>query len=274
MYREIFTVIAIMLLSTGLYAQDTDPLRNTIPERMSYLDNGSIRIGVNLSIGGAITYLAESDKLVNMINSHDWGRQIQMSFYSGPRPFIPEGAEVAESWKGLGWNPIQSGDCYSFPSEILEHRNDGKSIYVRCIPKIWPLRNVPGECEFECWIQLEGNRAKVRSRLVNFREDTIQYVPGGQELPAVYTNGPWYKLVSYLGDKPFAGEDLTVLVDKEDGKGWPWRTWCGRSSSSWGETTCRSRATHRSGSASATRSSERSRRRRRWASVPAAPTWG
>jgi hypothetical protein len=224
-HRAMFTIITLLQVALGLCAQDTDPLRDTIPERMSYLDNGTLRIGVNLSIGGAITYLAESEKQINMINSHDWGRQIQMSFYSGPRPFVPDGAHVKEAWKGLGWNPIQSGDSYSFPSEILEHRNDGNSIYVRCIPKIWPLRNVPGECEFECWIRLEGHTAKIRSRLVNSREDHTQYMPGRQELPAVYTNGPWYKLVSYLGDKPFSGEAPTVLVDKGDGKGWPWRTW-------------------------------------------------
>jgi hypothetical protein len=30
-----------------------------------------------------------------MINSYDWGRQIQMSFYSGPVPYVPEGGETA-----------------------------------------------------------------------------------------------------------------------------------------------------------------------------------
>ena len=39
---------------------------------------------------------------------------------------------------------------------------------------------------------------------------------------AVYTNAPWYKLVSYLGDKPYENEPVTVVVDKGDGKGWPW----------------------------------------------------
>ena len=75
---------------------------------MSYLDNGVIKIGINLDIGGAITYLSPSGSKENAINSHDWGRQIQMSFYSGPNPYQPEGTEVRESWKFLGWNPIQS----------------------------------------------------------------------------------------------------------------------------------------------------------------------
>ena len=32
---------------------------------MSYLDNGSVRIGVDLSLGGVITYLADSKKKIN-----------------------------------------------------------------------------------------------------------------------------------------------------------------------------------------------------------------
>ena len=33
---------------------------------MSYLDNGTVRIGVDLNLGGAITYLADSRRLVNI----------------------------------------------------------------------------------------------------------------------------------------------------------------------------------------------------------------
>jgi len=101
---------------------------------MSYLDNGTIRVGVNLSLGGSITYLADSRDRINIINNHDWGRQIQMSFYSGPVPFTPGGKQPSKTWAGLGWNPIQSGDCAGNRSRIIDHRNDGKSIYVKCVP--------------------------------------------------------------------------------------------------------------------------------------------
>lgn len=206
----------LLVLSGAVRADDES--------RMSWLDNGTLRLGVDLSIGGAITYLAESSAGINMINSHDWGRQIQMSFYSGPNPYLPEGATVNEAWKQLGWNPIQSGDCYGFRSRVLEHRNDGSSVYVRCVPQQWPLKNVPGECTFEGWFRLEGNTVVARSRISNARSDRTQYAARHQELPAVYTNGPWYKLVSYLGDQPFTGAAPTILVDRGDGKGWPWRT--------------------------------------------------
>ena len=190
-------------------------------DNILYLDNGKIRIGVNLGLGGAVTYLAEIGKK-NLINSYDWGRQIQMSFYSGPIPYEPEGYKVREEWKALGWNPIQSGDCYNHPSKILEQRISDNEIYVKSIPMQWPMENCPGECTFETWYRLDGKNVQVHSRLVNKREDKTQYDSRHQELPAVYTNGEWYKLVSYIGTKPCTNDAVTELCTKENGLGWPW----------------------------------------------------
>ena len=182
---------------------------------MSFLDNGKIRLGVNLDIGGAITHLSDSEKRVNVINSYDWGRQVQMSFYSGPRPFAPKGKKPSDHWKHLGWNPIQSGDYKGFKSKVTVHKNDGKTIYVKCIPMHWPLDKVPGRCTFECRLSLEGNTVRVWSRLNNARADKTQYPGRSQELPAVYTNGPLYRLMTYTGDKPFTGDKLTRIVQKK-----------------------------------------------------------
>lgn len=178
---------------------------------MSYLDNGQIRLGVDLSIGGSITYLADSGRGENVINSHDWGRQVQMSFYSGPVPFEPERKTVHPQWKFLGWNPIQSGDCFGNRSRLLEHKNDGKEIYVRCIPMHWPAKEVPAQCTFESWLRLEGRTVRVRSRLNNARQDKTQYPGRGQEQPAVYTNGPYHRLFTYDGDTPFSGKELREI---------------------------------------------------------------
>lgn len=217
--RRLVAVAAVMAALGGV---DESASQAKQFSGMSWLDNGQIRLGANLSLGGAITWLSEGKDAPNMINSSDWGRQIQMSFYSGPRPFVPKGATGRPMWKKLGWNPIQSGDCFGHRSRVTAHRNDGNTLYVRCVPKIWPLKNVPGECEFECWFRLEGPTVQARSRLTNHRSDRTQYSARTQELPAVYCNGPWYKLVSYLGDKPFTGAAPTVLVDRNKG-GFPWR---------------------------------------------------
>jgi hypothetical protein len=100
-------------------------------EQMSWLDNGRIRLGVDFSIGGAITWLSEAGG-PNMINSYDWGRQIQMSFYSGPVPFAPRGATISPNWKVLGWNPaVGSGNTSDISRDtegIATVRNLGRRV--------------------------------------------------------------------------------------------------------------------------------------------------
>lgn len=189
-------------------------------ERISYLDNGKVRLGVNLDLGGAITFLAKSSNADNIINSFDWGRQIQMSHYSGPIPFAPNGKTPKEAWAGLGWNPIQSGDAFGYRSRLLNYRNDGRRIYVRCTPMQWPLKDEPGECTFETWITLSGRTAQVRSRITNSRSDKTQYSGRDQELPAIYTNGPWHRLVSYTGSQPFSYGAVSQIP-----AAFPWTRW-------------------------------------------------
>lgn len=189
--------------------------------RMSYLDNGTLRLGVDLSVGGAITFLAPSMKDENLINSYDWGRQVQMSSYSGPAPMTWGPRRPFPAWAGLGWNPVQAGDHFGHASRVLEHRNDGKRLYVRCVPMLWPLADVPAECTFETWITLEGDMARVRCRLNLARGDRTPYPARDQEMPAVYTNGPYYRVYSYTGDRPFTKGRLTRIVKKRK-EAFPW----------------------------------------------------
>ena len=186
-------------------------------ERMSYLENGSIKIGVDLDQGGTITFLAPSTGGENLINCHDLGRQIQQSYYSGPHPF----GKAHPGWKNWPWNPIGSGDVYKHSSRILEHSNDGKTLYIKTIPMQWALDNVPGECTFETWITLKSHTATVRNRLVNHRSDKSQYSAHDQELPALYTIGKLYRLFTYTGDRPFANQPIKQIHNA----GPPWTNW-------------------------------------------------
>jgi len=210
MHKSVFTLL--LLLAPAAFCAD----------RMEFLDNGTLKLGINLDLGGSITYLSKSGSSENLVNSWDWGRQIQQSYYAGPIPF----GNPAPQWKGLGWNPIQSGDHFKNRSKILEQRNDGKELYVKNIPMIWPVDNVPAECTFETWITLDANTARVRCRLVNARSDKTQYHPRSQELPAVYTNGKFWKLMTYTGAAPFTGGEVTRIPKLLNPKGgFPWSHW-------------------------------------------------
>ena len=192
-----------------------------LDDNVVYIENEFIKFGINVALGGAVTYLAEHGKK-NLINSWDWGRQVQLSFYSGPVPFHPEGTEMGVNWTHTGWNPIQTGDCFFNRARVVEHRIEGSTLYVKCIPMQWALNNVPGECDFELWYALDGKCVNVTARLNNHRADTTQYPACGQELPAVYTNGEFYRIVSYVGENPKTGGALTEIVGKNTGdRHWP-----------------------------------------------------
>ncbi len=187
-----------------------------------YIDNGVIRLGVDLEKGGAIVYLS-SEHGKNIINSADLGRQIQLSFYSGPVPYAPDGKQPALSWAGLGWNPIQTGDYYHHPSKVLAFHQTKTSLTVECVPMHWPLNNEPAHCKFLVHIQLKGHQAIVHAEIQNNRRDHTQYPARGQELPAIYTNGPWYRLVSYTGSQPFTMGPVTTITNPPPKSTFPWR---------------------------------------------------
>jgi hypothetical protein len=175
----------------------------------SFLDNGVLKIGVDLAKGGTVTWLSLSGSSNNIVNRYDLGREIQQSYYSGPQPYNPSNT-VNPSWANWPWNPIQSGDFYGNPSAVLAQSNDGRTIHVQCRPMQWALKNIPGQCTLETWITLTNNVAVVSNRLVNQRTDTArQFHAMNQELPAVYTVGALWQLVSYAGNAPFTGDAVT-----------------------------------------------------------------
>ncbi len=189
--------------------------------QMSYLDNGVVKIGADLALGGAITFLAHHDRPQNLINSCDLGRQIQMSHYSGPVPFQPAGAQMKPEWRDIGWNPIQTGDVYGHPSRVLAHRNDGRELYVKCVPMHWPLENIPGEGVFESWTTLDGPTATMRFRATNARPERTRYPARNQELPAVYVISALHRYLAYTGERPFTGGALSHVTN-DFRKPWPW----------------------------------------------------
>src|SRR4051812_14083350 len=62
--------------------------RKDLLPKLSFISNDHLKLGMDLSVGGAITHLSPSNNPVrNLVNNWDLGRQIQMSYYSGPVPY-------------------------------------------------------------------------------------------------------------------------------------------------------------------------------------------
>lgn len=180
-----------------------------------FVTNRTITVGVDLAKGGSIVHLSGQNGR-NLVNDHDLGRQIQASFYSGPKPY----GQPAPQWQGWNWNPIQSGDVHGNGAQVAAWKVEGTTIYTRVRPYQWALRKVRCECIFETWLRLDGRSVHMRTRMNNDRPDHTQYPATTQELPAVYTVGALRHLVSYTGSAPFTGAAVTALPTR-----FPWTDW-------------------------------------------------
>ncbi len=182
---------------------------------VTYLDNGVVKIGVDINKGGTITYLGKVGDGRDMVNSFDMGRMVQQSYYSGPVPF-QGGYWGGRDW---AWNPVAAGNYQGYASSVQQYDNDGTVIYVKRIPLQWALSGgVASECTMEEWITLEDNVVKVRCRINNNRADTVFYRGFHQELPAIYTNPPFWRIFTYNGSSPFTNGSLTQIIQS----GPPW----------------------------------------------------
>jgi hypothetical protein len=173
-------------------------------------DNGIIKVKFDLTRGGAISYISLSGSERNLVNVFDEGRYIQQSYYAGNN--IDRKAEGQSSrWSPWCWNPIQVGDDFKNRAKILDYKQNGDTLYVKCIPMQWDMNNKPAEAEMEQQTILSGNVLKVHNKLTCHRTDSI-YGEGilcDQELPAVYPISALSNLYSYFGNKPFTNDTIS-----------------------------------------------------------------
>lgn len=145
----------------------------------TYLDNGTLRIGVDKSRGAAIGYLALTKDQRNLLNHHDEGRFIQQSYY---------GDRDGSMWAKQPWsyNPVQGGSYKGEDAKTLEFRSTEKELYAKVEPLHWANAKTCPEAIMQEWITLDGPIAKVRMRM-DYTGPT-QKAKAHQEMPAMFVD--------------------------------------------------------------------------------------
>jgi hypothetical protein len=144
-----------------------------------YLDNGTIRIGVDQSRGSAIGYFALSKEKRNLLNHHDEGRFIQQSYYGDPDGSV---------WSKTPWvyNPVQGGSYKGENAKTLEFRKTEKELFAKVEPLHWANAQKCPEAIMEEKITLDGALAKITMTL-NYTGPT-QKRYAHQEMPAMFVD--------------------------------------------------------------------------------------
>lgn len=207
MKKKILSLLIILSLFSD-YA-DGKLTKKQIQHVDPVIDNGILTLKVDLTRGGAISYLSLSGKDRSLVNIADEGRYIQQSYYAG-KSLNRKADGQSPNWSPWSWNPIQVGDAYRNRAQILTFKKKKNELYVKCIPMLWDMNNRPAEAEMEQWTTLQGSVLKVRNRLTCHRTDAIygDSILNDQELPAVYPISALSNLYTYLGNSPYTNAVL------------------------------------------------------------------
>ena len=183
-------VFLALVLSLGL----ASPGSGSGLSGMTYLDNGVIRVGVNRDDGGKIAFLAAA---------------------SGPRSGTNLVFQSEQSYyrNELGQPPFWAANADN--ATVLTSSNDGRTNYTKAVPQSLPPTC---ECTIEQWVTIDGSAVHVRNRLSNYLSDAGRYPASYQELPALYTRGPAYRLITYDRGAPYTNGPLREGTHADGGE--------------------------------------------------------
>lgn len=161
-------------------------------------DEDTIRLALDADWGGSL--VEASIDGVNVVNSHDPGREVQIALYD------------RDQLSPLRWNPVQGGDSFGNGSPVLDQRIESGSLYVKTRPLHWypdrmggsGTRPVPSDVYVEQWVEPVPSQPRAfhfHYRITHFGSD--YHTAARQEMPAVYTNREFSTLIVYDGDAPW-----------------------------------------------------------------------
>jgi hypothetical protein len=145
----------------------------------AYLDNGTIRIGVDKSRGSAIGFFALTADKRNLLNHHDEGRFIQQSYY---------GDADGSKWGKKDWryNPVQGGSYKGEDAKTLEFWQKNNELFAKVEPLHWANAKTCPEAIMKQSITLDGAVAKIRMQM--HYTGPSQKAGRHQEMPAMFVD--------------------------------------------------------------------------------------
>lgn len=162
----------------------------TVPDA-EFIDNGTIRLGIDRTAGGAIFHFGPSGTHApNLLNHYDKGRFIQQSYY---------GSEDGSEWAGKPWrwNPVQGGGYRGESAKDVAIKRSRDTLHVAAKPHHWATGKVVSDAEMETSIRLDGAVAEVD---FTFRyTGAEEHPPRHQEMPAVFVDADFPNLAYVSG---------------------------------------------------------------------------
>ena len=176
----------------------------TIPkEEWTYLDNGTIRIGVNRSAGATLGWFSLSQIDFNYLNRFDLGRYLQQSWY---------GDEDGSDWNGKPWrwNPVQGGNWQHVPAEVTSFETGEFRLTSNSIPVHWATGEAIEDVRFKQTIELHGPVVAIEFEMSYHGKKS--HKARHQELPAIFLD----HTLKYLHCLEAGESEMTSFVP-----GWP-----------------------------------------------------
>jgi len=184
----------------------------SVPQQKTYyLEGDRYTLGLDLSWGGAISYLLDKEcpvaSLTNLINRHDAGRLVQQSYYgTGAIEGVFEWGSFNKSDK-WPYNPVQGGDRGAVKSRIVDFVVEDNCVYIKAQPMDWGKVGYITPSYMENWYVVEDDFVRVDNRFVDFSGWEHPY--NSQELPAFYTVSYLDSFVWYDGNNPWTEDELS-----------------------------------------------------------------
>jgi hypothetical protein len=193
-------------------------------EHWAYIDNGHVRLGVNMTAGACVGWFSHSNSSDNVLNAYDAGRYLQQSYY---------GDQDGSDWNGKPWryNPVQGGSWKNKASVVIDSREEKDELYAKIQPRHWATGELLDEVTLEQWLRLEGGLARLKYKMTYTGEK--EHMPYHQELPALFVKPALDSLMFIDTDgrvtrrQPGSANEMIHYSE-------PWLAWVGKDDSGLG----------------------------------------